>query len=151
MKTKPPLQYRQGDVLLVRTTAATATSNPPQALVTVAYGEATGHHHSFLPGHAAMTVAGTVQTVSVTGIAFDDPMPIVERRRGGMIVADTPVGQVGFAEGDVAEAAGMIRVRGKFGVLAHQEHTPLAIPAGTYQRRGTQREYHPTAIRNVAD
>lgn len=97
-----------------------------------------------------MKVDGTIQTLSVAGVEFKEPMPVIERR-GGSVVARTHVGPVMFADADVHEAAGMIRVRGKFGVLEHQEHTPLAIPAGTYQRRGTQREYAPEAIRSVID
>lgn len=34
--------------------------------------------------------------------------------------------------------------------LEHQEHTALAIPPGNYRVR-IQREYHPQAVRNVAD
>jgi hypothetical protein len=35
-------------------------------------------------------------------------------------------------------------------IIGHEEHTHITLPAGNYEVR-QQREYHPTAIRNVAD
>lgn len=34
--------------------------------------------------------------------------------------------------------------------IRHEEHAPVAVPAGSY-RIVIQREYHPTTIRNVRD
>ena len=36
------------------------------------------------------------------------------------------------------------------GTITHQEHDPIAVPAGTYEII-RQREYQPEGIRNVAD
>lgn len=53
---------------------------------------------------------------------------------------DMPVGSGSF----------LLRVDGETVSLVHQEHDPVAIPAGTHEVR-RQREYSPQAIRNVAD
>ena len=58
---------------------------------------------------------------------------------------DVPAQQL-FEEPDGTR---LLVVRGP-AMLRHEEHAPLAIPAGTYQVI-RQREYTPEAIRNVAD
>lgn len=58
---------------------------------------------------------------------------------------DVPAQQL-FEEPDGTR---LLVVRGP-ATLRHEEHAPLSIPAGTYEVI-RQVEYHPEAIRNVAD
>jgi hypothetical protein len=55
------------------------------------------------------------------------------------------------AVADFTDAGGGIVIVAKEGaVLEHQEHSPIPVPAGVYSVI-RQREYTPSAIRNVAD
>lgn len=51
---------------------------------------------------------------------------------------------------DVSGAAVVLRVAGRAAELRHEEHRTIVLPRGTY-RVIRQREYSPTAIRQVAD
>jgi hypothetical protein len=46
--------------------------------------------------------------------------------------------------------AGIVEVAEAFTALTHQEHARITVPPGAWEVR-RQREYHPEAIRNVAD
>ena len=62
MKKTAPAHYRQGDILLIKTTAIPAEATPVKPRMgnrlVVAEGEATGHHHSFAAGSCALLEHG---------------------------------------------------------------------------------------------
>jgi hypothetical protein len=59
---------------------------------------------------------------------------------------------VAMADAELMAANGItyLDVRKAMTMLTHQEHAPIRLKRGTY-RVVTQREYHPKAIRKVAD
>lgn len=44
-----------------------------------------------------------------------------------------------------------VEVYGEEAILQHEEHGPIVLPGPAIYRVTIQREYHPEAIRNVAD
>ena len=59
MKTKIKGQYRQGDVLIERTSETIPTTKPDQTgRIILAHGEVTGHSHDVIEGEAWKTDGG---------------------------------------------------------------------------------------------
>ena len=85
-------------------------------------------------------------------------LELVEREAGRVVLAHGEV--TGHAHAIKAEGAALFRdpklmavfmtVTGDTVALEHDEHDTILIPPGKYQVI-RQREYHPEAIRNVAD
>jgi len=89
-------QIRQGDVLIVpvEQVPATAKPKPTQDRVVLAYGEVTGHHHSFdasAGGVALLEVPGAVvEEVYVTV----DRLSALEHQEHGTVLVEPGVGRV---------------------------------------------------------
>ena len=60
---------RQGDVLLIRRKAAPATAKPHSTL-TIAFGEATGHHHTVINGEVLVDEQGALFVVAKEATAL---------------------------------------------------------------------------------
>jgi len=103
---------RQGDVMFVKISRLPEGARTKRANGTVAYGEATGHHHSIL--------AEDLEKAEVLEIG------------DGLFVSVSASG---------------VHLGAMF---THQEHGPVTLGPGFY-RVVIQREYSPTAIRNVID
>lgn len=157
MKNK---MYRQGDVLIQQIASLPSKLNPvprENGRIVLAHGEVTGHAH-------ALAEAGTKKFTGEDGAEYFDvkgphlkfALPIVREWRGQVMVNHPKLGIIEFAKADVEIRADEVVVNGAFGLLKHDEHNTQGIPAGLYKGGGAtgivrQREYTPTAIRNVAD
>lgn len=127
---KIPKAYRQGDVLVIEvdkipSDAKKITNNDGK--VTLAFGEVTGHHHSFeIANNQRPNVIGysTTRKAQRTNVR-----EIATPTRG--------------------ELASYIEVTEE-SRLTHQEHTAHVIPPGTYKVI-RQVEYTPQGLRNVMD
>ena len=135
MKSKKELNatsrchYRQGDVLIetIDTIPATATRQKPAKQVILAHGEVTGHHHQL-----------EVRRPEKNG-KWHDPADWWKE------------GEIAPSLEKPATLAGEIFVTlPEGGVVTHDEHSQIELPPGNY-RVTRQREYSPSAIRNVAD
>lgn len=124
---KTPTIYRQGDVLLIRTNKR-VHGKPIERIdgrVVLALGEATGHCHSIPSAHCDL-YADEQRPISET-----DAATMVARLGGGLI------------PDRILQCRRTVE-------LLHQEHDTVKVTRGTYVVR-IQREYHPAALRNVAD
>ena len=141
--------YRQGDVLLQRVDSVSkkAKLEKVEGRPTVAYGEMTGHHHSFLPGSVRLfrdQEAGTV-FIEVPEAKKAISLPVFEDRPTRKMFIDD--------EGDKVPETVRVQIGTKpfrGAILEHQEHAPIPLPPGIY-RHIQQRGYTPEAIRNVND
>lgn len=136
-------QYRHGD-LLIQKAAIPAEAQPSKGNI-LAYGEATGHHHSIAP------------------LKLNGRYLISECKPTGGFVAKTVTGAellvkygVDFIGGRKAptlfEKDGTLYFRcHNTTVLTHQEHGTIVLPPGDYVNT-IQREYQPQALpRQVVD
>jgi hypothetical protein len=94
------------------------------------------------PSAAAKTVLDNGRTILAYGEVTGHAHEVITDAPD----TDTVPAQQLFEEPDGTR---LLVVRGP-ATLRHEEHAPLAIPAGTYEVI-RQVEYTPTAIRNVAD
>ncbi len=135
--------YRQGDVLFRRIKALPAGERKKRENGTVAYGEATGHHHSLAPEcRESATVLEIGDSVFVDVFAA---LPITVGPDFVNVAGKIYRSHVDFA-GDVTIA------QGDYSGVAfiHQEHCPIVLSLGVHVHQ-PQREYSPEAIRNVID
>lgn len=125
-----PFIVRQGDVTLIRVNnlPAKTTERPrDRNRVVLAYGESTGHAH-------AITMADVVQ--------FD--------AENATDAARQLLASVGLhIEVSEQNAPSFLDVPSDASI-AHEEHGTIELPAGKYVKL-QQREYSPTALRQVAD
>ena len=102
-KNGNPGQFRQGDVLLVKIDAIPKTAKKIKGeMVTLALGEATGHHHSFTGG-----VVGYAEKVNDHGITlaeYIEVQKLLDEVKGVRVVESH---------------------------LGHQEHEAFPVDAGT--------------------
>jgi hypothetical protein len=100
---------------------------------------------------------GDVLIIATTDRTIPDAAQVVERDNGRIVLAYGEV--TGHAHAIDAPTVTMVTdpaTRRRWllapdgAVVAHEEHTWIDLPAGTYEVR-QQREYTPEAIRNVAD
>lgn len=157
---KKKRQYRQGDVMIERIEQLPADFKAApleNGRVILAHGEVTGHAHAFAEEDAQKFVAPEGdEFFRVIGQRFVITLDVIRRWRGQVMVKHPEHGLIEFATRDVTDNGDTVTIRGKFGLLKHDEHTAQGIPAGYYrgaQSDGTvrQREYTPEAIRNVQD
>lgn len=131
--------------------------------VILAYGEVTGHHHSFAATEvASFTAKDGAEYFDVKGQSLKFRLPIVRQWRSQVMVNHPQHGMIEFAASDVVIENNQVVADGKFALLFHgndarteSDHTMQAIPAGLYKGasagKSIQREYSPEEIRNVAD
>lgn len=159
-KTTTAKQYRQGDVMIERIEKLPTDFKAiplDGGRIVLAHGEVTGHAHAFSPEHAEKFVAPEGdEFFKVTGERIVATLDIVRRWKSQVMVKHPELGLIEFAEQDLIIEGDRAKIRGRFGILTHDEHTAQAIPAGYYRGSsdsGTvrQREYSPEAIRNVQD
>lgn len=149
--------YRQGDVLIERIAKLPAAAKPQKSKgkVILALGEATGHHHYFDAKTASEFDLDGRRCFDVKGRLVRARLPIVRQWKDQVMVDHPTLGKIEFSVADVEIDGSEVLIDGNFGLLTHQEHTALGIPAGLYAMpktdRGVQREYHPQEIRRVAD
>lgn len=153
MKTTKP--YRQGDVMIrpIAKLPASAKDSTPNDRIVLAYGEVTGHAHAIAEGEAreftmadaAGVVRRFLKVAAGTKSVIDVPITSLEHQRLG----EHPIIDLDdWYWRDVQIGTRTVEVDGA--VVRHEEHAPIALPAGLYEIT-IQREYHPEAIRNVAD
>ena len=151
--------YRQGDVLIERITKipnGLKKQQPENGRIILAHGEKTGHAHAFSSDQCEKFLDHEGREYFfLTGLTVFGIFPVV-RFETNQVVIDIPCGRTAFSCADVIVSGTQVSVSGEFALLNHQEHTYEAIPAGPYKGGGAngrvnQREYHPEAIRNVAD
>lgn len=112
---------RQGDILLIRTDAATNLVRKPTKTgqVTVGYGEVTGHHHTIQDAVWYVAPDVTDEDLHQFALGNRQDMPV-------FVVVDEPT------------------------TITHQEHTAHVLETGAWQVL-RQREYEPGRIRSVVD
>jgi hypothetical protein len=147
--------YRQGDVLLMpiaKLPEKIKRVRRENGLIILARGEATGHHHFIDDKGCALLEAEAPgdRFLMARGRSIQARLPMVRRWKNQVMVNHPEFGLIEFATDDVTIAKGFVEIDGNFSLLQHQEHTAQAIPDDNY-RHVQQREYSPTAIRNVAD
>lgn len=153
MKSK---MYRQGDVLVERVAKLPDKIKRVRregGKIILARGEATGHHHFIADEGCALLEAPETpgdRFLVASGRSISTRLPIVRRWKNQVLVSHPKFGMVEFSIDDVQIVKGFVEIDGNFSLLQHQEHTTQAIPDDNY-RLVKQREYSPTAIRNVAD
>jgi hypothetical protein len=161
MKNK---QYRQGDVMIERVSEIPKEAKKlPVGRVILAYGEVTGHHHSFAANEVeSFKAEDGCEYFNVKGKPLQWSLPVVRSWRNQVMVKHPSHGFIEFAESDVVIESGKVIVDGSFSLLFHgndarteSDHTMQGIPAALYKGgsagRSIQREYSPEEIRNVAD
>jgi len=135
-------QYRHGDVFLQ---SATIPENvKPVKGLTLAWGEATGHHHSLEPIKLTKKYMANVKEGPslvqryVTGKELLELQKVdYQGGRKAPVLMETEDGRMFFRCFNTT-------------VLTHQEHSAIVLPAGDYERI-IQREYSPEAIKRVVD
>lgn len=105
--------YRQGDVLLIERDVTPNASPKRYAQMTVAFGEATGHHHTLYPN----------------------------TKRGGEPETLEAVAPASYIEEFLYDGKRFVRLDTDW-LLRHQEHRELRIEPGTYEII-IEREYDP--------
>lgn len=151
-------QYRQGDVFIERIAKLPKSSKaiqPSDGLVILARGEVTGHHHSFVDGDVVEMISGNTRIFNVRGRHIQARLPILRKWREQVLVEHPEFGKIEFCVNDLTIDGNYACIDASYGLLRHQEHNTHGIPSGLYsmpmEGRGTQREYSPEEIRNVAD
>lgn len=142
---------------------ASAQKRTAKGRVILAFGEVTGHHHSFagVDVSSFATKEGD-EYFEVKGQSLKFRLPIVRQWRSQVMVNHPQHGMIEFAASDVEIEGNQVVADGKFALLFHgndacteSDHTMQAIPAGLYKGasagKSIQREYSPEEIRNVAD
>ncbi len=120
MKTTGTIHYRQGDVLIERIAGISGNATKQKPSTHLILA-----HGEVTGHHHALTAESPVDWFQ------PDEMPAAGREANplaGRLYVSLPAG----------------------GVVTHQEHSKIQLPAGHY-RIIRQREYSPEAIRNVAD
>lgn len=139
------MQYAQGDLLLLRTDAlpvrAKLTPQAPQAgRLILAYGEATGHHHSLSPDYGTLAT----DTKGTLWLTIDELL--APEIRGGFplldafpefVVFEHPVwGRTAVARSECdAITATSVQLSGRFAPIEHQEHGAIATRPGIWEVR----------------
>jgi hypothetical protein len=141
--------FRQGDVFIreipadriPQMLAGTQTVKADQRTgkVTLAYGEVTGHHHTFNPGAKVNMFAKAGEREMFEGPAGGGGIVTSKLRHG---VESDPLMDPNLRR--------FIDVQSEVALLEHQEHTTVEVPKGFYEVV-IQREYAGTEIRRVAD
>lgn len=155
------LMNRQGDILIVPvneipTDAVKVDRDAGRAIL--AYGEVTGHAHAFKDADVVTFRDPKLNELffQVTGShAGKFEGELIERNdaRGYFLAnakIDGPARRVKFLTSHATIEDGVIETNAPFSLLEHDEHDAHAYKSGTY-KVDRQREYHPQAIRNVAD
>jgi hypothetical protein len=130
MKKRIPLQFRQGDVLIVMVDSLpknVVAKTRDNGRVVLAYGEVTGHAHAIIEKKV---------------IHYDAP--------DAVSAAEALLASVGMKRQLTAENAPTFLELATEAPLQHEEHGTIKLPAG----RAVvirQREYSPTELRSVAD
>ncbi|HZP23316.1 MAG TPA: hypothetical protein VFB04_07715 [Terriglobales bacterium] len=152
--------YRQGDVAIQRIGSfpeGIKKAGHENGRVILAHGEVTGHAHSFSIKEAQkFTAEDGTELFEVKGSPFDLTLPILQRWRNQVKVRHPKKGIIEFNIDDVEIVGDEVRIKGDFGLLAHDEHHAHGVPAGLYQGGGAdnkvrQREYTPQGLRPVGD
>ncbi len=147
--------FRQGDVVLTPLKAVPAGAvpvDPVNGRLILAYGEVTGHHHSFkfhdmIRMFREDGVGGglIIQHMGARIPACDEACKAVYDAKRAYDQSPSPEA---WAEVEM-KTAGAVALGAQ--ALEHQEHWAIPIAPGSIMRGSVQREYHPEAIRNVAD
>lgn len=147
----------------VTTIPKSAQEQKAKGRVILAFGEVTGHHHSFAAAEvASFRAKDGDEYFDIKGQPLKFRLPIVRQWRSQVMVNHPQHGLIEFAESDVVIDGNQVVADGKFALLFHgndarteSDHTMQAIPAGLYKGgsagKSIQREYSPEEIRNVAD
>ena len=144
--------YRQGDVLLVPVEKL-EKKNKVESVngrTILAYGEVTGHHHSFSDKNATLYSCKDYDEVEVKGERVKEVLAILENKKTQVTVDCPRIGLIDFAKADVKIKGRMAHIDGLFAPLTHQEHGKIAVKQGNYIRR-PQFEYRPEDVRKVVD
>lgn len=134
-------QYRQGDVL-VRLIASADVNygklkkvDKDEGRVILAYGEVTGHAHAFAKEDRVALFMEEVDAIfNPSRFPGRISQPVAEQERDPT---------------RVPQARRYLKVS-ETSLLKHDEHGEISIPPGDYEVI-IQREYHPDAVRQVAD